>query len=113
VHLILCVSSVSGDSSRFHFAKEGSRAFGFDEALPGVFVSQSSPISSQEIQHPASSLLGPRCVVSLMRHFVSLIAVHEKPSFAILAIFNARSMSDCSIINRPPCLAIVADMLKT
>jgi hypothetical protein len=30
-----------------------------------------------------------------------------------LAIFKARRMSDCSSYNRPPCLAIVADMLKT
>jgi hypothetical protein len=32
---------------------------------------------------------------------------------AILAILNARGMSDCSRCNRPPCLAIVADMLNT
>ena len=33
--------------------------------------------------------------------------------FGLLAIFNARRMSDCSSCTRPPCLAIVADMLKT
>jgi len=49
----------------------------------------------------------------LMRYFVSSIAAREKPSLAILAIFNARCMSDCSSCTRPPCLAIVADMLKT
>jgi hypothetical protein len=64
VHLFLCVSSVSADSLRCHFGKEGSRAFGYDEALPGVFVSQPSPFYAQETQHPASSLLGPRRVVS-------------------------------------------------
>jgi len=32
VHLFLCVSSVSADSLRCHFDKEGSRASGFDEA---------------------------------------------------------------------------------
>jgi len=48
-----------------------------------------------------------------MSHFVSSIAAREKPSFAILAIFKARRMSDCSSCTRPHCLAIVADMLKT
>jgi len=48
-----------------------------------------------------------------MRYFVSSIAASEKPSLAILAIFNARRMSDCSSCTRPPCLAIAAAMLKT
>jgi len=49
----------------------------------------------------------------LMTYFVSSIAARENPSFDILAIFNARRMSDCSNCTWPPCLAIVADMLKT
>jgi len=49
----------------------------------------------------------------LMTHFISLIAAREKPSLAILAIFNARRMSDCSSCTRSPCLAMVADMFKT
>ena len=64
VHLFLCVSSMSADSLRYHFGKEGSRTFGFDEALLGVFVSQPSAFCAQETQHPASSLLGPWWVVS-------------------------------------------------
>jgi hypothetical protein len=44
---------------------------------------------------------------------VSSIAARENPPFAILAIFKARCMSDCSSCTRPPCLAIVAYMLKT
>jgi len=64
VHLFYCVSSVSADSLRCHFGQEGSRTFGFDKALPGVFVSQPSPICAQDTQHPASSLLRPRLVVS-------------------------------------------------
>jgi len=47
-----------------------------------------------------------------MKYLVSSIAAHKKPSVAILAIFNARCMSDCSSCTRPPCLAIVAEMLK-
>jgi len=48
-----------------------------------------------------------------VRYFVSSIVAREKPSLAILPIFNARRMLDCSSCTRPPCLAIVADMLKT
>jgi hypothetical protein len=54
---------MSADSLRCHFGKEGSRAFGYDEALLGVFVSQPSPFYAQETQHPASYLLGPWHVV--------------------------------------------------
>ena len=49
----------------------------------------------------------------LNRNCVSSIAVREKPPLAIFATFKARRMSDCSNCTRPPCLAIVADMLKT
>jgi hypothetical protein len=44
--------------------KEGSWTFGFDEALPGVVVSQPSPFHAQETQHPATSLLGPQRMIS-------------------------------------------------
>ena len=44
---------------------------------------------------------------------ISSIAPRENRSSAILAIFRARRMSDYSSCTRPPCLAIVADMLKT
>ena len=64
VHLFLCVSSVSADYLWCHGGKAGSRTFGFDEALPGVFVSQPPPFYAQETQHPTSSHLGPRRVVS-------------------------------------------------
>jgi hypothetical protein len=55
---------MSADCLRCNVGKEGSRMFGFDEALPGVFVSLSSPFYAQETQHPASSLIGPPLVVS-------------------------------------------------
>ena len=42
-----------------------------------------------------------------------LIDAREKPSLAIVAILKARRMLDCSSCTRPPCLAIVADMLQT
>jgi len=43
---------------------------------------------------------------------VSSIAVRENFPLVILAIFKARCMSDCWSCTWPPCLAIVADMLK-
>jgi len=49
----------------------------------------------------------------MIRHCISSIAERENPPLAILAIFTARRMSHCSSCTRPPCLAIVADMLKT
>ena len=64
VHLFLCIPIVSANSVRCHFGREGSWPFGFDGALPGVCVSQPSPFWAQETQHPASSLLEPRSVVS-------------------------------------------------
>jgi len=67
LHLFLCVSSESADCLWCHFGKEGSQRFGFDEALLGVFVSQTWPSVAQETQHPASSLLGPWREVSWLR----------------------------------------------
>jgi hypothetical protein len=64
VHLLLWVCSMSVDSLRSHFRKEGSRKCGFVEALRGLFVSQLSPCYGQETQYHASSLLRPRPVVS-------------------------------------------------
>jgi len=49
----------------------------------------------------------------LIKYYVSTTAVRENPPLAILAMFKARCMSDCSSCTRPPCLAIVADMLNT
>jgi hypothetical protein len=62
--IFLCVSSMSADSLWCHFGKEASRTSGFNEALPGVFVSPPTPFDAQETQHCATSLVGPRCVVS-------------------------------------------------
>jgi len=52
----------------------------------------------------AQSFLISCCVCS--------IAAHENPRLAILAIFEARRMSECSSCTRAPCLAIIADRLK-
>jgi len=49
----------------------------------------------------------------LISYCVSSIAAGENPSLALLAIFKARRMSDCSSCTRPLCLVIVAHMLKT
>jgi len=47
------------------------------------------------------------------RDWVSSIVACENTPVAILDISNARCKSDCSSWTRPPCHAIVADMLKT
>jgi len=64
--------------------------------------------------------LNPRCFSSqtlarrlLIRYCVSSIVAHENHPLAMLAIFKARCMSDCSSWTRPPCLVLVADTLKT
>jgi len=44
---------------------------------------------------------------------ISPIAARKNPSLAILAIFKARRMSDCSSCTWPPGLARVVDMMKT
>ena len=49
----------------------------------------------------------------LIRCCALSIAARENPPLAILAIFKAWRMLDWSSCNRPPCLAIVADRLKT
>ena len=43
VHLFFCVPRVSADSLLCHFGRVGSQMFGFDKALPAVFVLQLSP----------------------------------------------------------------------
>ena len=57
VHLFLCVSSMSADSLGCHCGRKGIRQCGFEEAWPGVFLSQPSPFYALETQNPASSLL--------------------------------------------------------
>jgi len=49
----------------------------------------------------------------LIRNRDFSIVVHENPPLAILVIFKARCMLDCSSCTRPPCLVIVCAMLKT
>jgi len=48
----------------------------------------------------------------LIRYRVSSIVVCQNPPLAMLAIFQARRMSDCPSCTLPPCLAVVAGMLK-
>jgi len=49
----------------------------------------------------------------LIRYCVSSIEACENPPLAALAILKARRRWNYSSCTRPPCLAIVADMLKT
>jgi len=49
----------------------------------------------------------------LITYCISSVAVCENPPLAVLATFKDRSMSDYSSCTRPPCLAMVADMMGT
>jgi len=49
----------------------------------------------------------------MIRFCVSSVEACEDPHLAILAIFTARHMSDCSSCTWPPCLVIVSDMMRT
>ena len=48
-----------------------------------------------------------------MRYCLSSIAGCKNPPVSILAIVKARSMSDCFSGTRPPCLAMIAGVLKS
>jgi len=64
VQLYLFVSSVSEESVRFDFGKEGIRPCHLDKALPVVFLLQPSSFYAQETQNPPSSHIGPSREVS-------------------------------------------------
>ena len=64
VHLFLCTSCASPGSVLYYFVKESSRPRDCHEPLPGVFLSQPSPLYAQETQLPASFLLGLQRKVS-------------------------------------------------
>jgi hypothetical protein len=51
VHLFLDVTIVSGDFLLCQFVQQGTWAFGFDAACPGVFLSQPSPCYAQETEN--------------------------------------------------------------
>jgi len=113
VSRIHCASSLSADSLRCHFGKEGSRPYHVYEPLPGMILSQLSSVNAEETQLLASSVVRLWHKVYLIRCGVSCMAARENPPLAISDICKERRMSECSRCTRPPCLAIVAAMLKT
>jgi len=75
-----CASSVSVDTLLWHFCKERRCQLDFHKPLLGVVLLQLSPVYAQEIQNPASSLLGLLCEASwsgvvfrLWRHAKNLL----------------------------------------
>jgi len=112
VYPLLCTSSLSVDSLLCNFDKEGTSPFNCHEKFLGVFLLHALPICAQETQLPVTSLLVLWREVFLMRYCICSIVVWGNPPLVILAIFKARSMSDCSSCTQLSCLAIVADMLK-
>jgi len=90
--------------------------------LPSVWFSQTiaGSLSITAVNLLCSGYTAPRLFSSqtlvrgfLISCYVFSLAAHEHPPLAILAIFKARRMFDCSSCTWPPCLAIVTDMLKT
>ena len=61
VHPCLCTCRMSAESLLYRFGKEGSPLAEFHEPLPGVFISQPSPLDAQDTQLHSSSLLRLRC----------------------------------------------------
>ena len=64
VRRFLSDSSVSADSSLYHFSMEGSRPCDFYKPLPGFVLSQPSDSNAKETQLLASSILRLRHEVS-------------------------------------------------
>jgi hypothetical protein len=95
----------------YHFPKKGRHPLNFQESFPGILLQPTSLCPANSTPHFVSS----QTSVSrfLIRHCVSTIAARENPRLAILPILKVRGMSDCSSYTWPPCLAIVADILKT
>jgi len=113
VDVCLSVSSVSADFFAVPLWQGGHPGMWFQRSIAGCLS-----IAAFTFLCPANST--PRSFSSrtsargfLMRYCVSSTAARENPSLAILAIFKPRRTSVCSSCTRPPCLAIVADMLNT
>jgi len=49
----------------------------------------------------------------LLRYCILSTGARENPPLSIFGMFKARRMLDCSSCTRPPCFAIVSDMVKT
>jgi hypothetical protein len=106
-----CGSSVTADSVLGHLSKDSSRLFDFHESVPGLLLSPPSPVYAQETQLFTSSLLGLWHEVSW---FVGAFLLSRHMKILLWPFWpHSRRMSDCSSCTTPPCLAIVAFMLKT
>jgi hypothetical protein len=87
---------VSADSVLRDFAKEGTGLIDFHKPLPGAFPSQPLQAYAKNTQLPASSLHRHRPEVFQSGILATSIVACKKLSLAILAIFNAKHMLDCS-----------------
>jgi len=113
LHLFHFVWSMSPDFVRSHCSKEGIRQCYFDEASLRALPLQ-PPFCLSNGNHTAHFFSSRTLACGFfITYCISCTAARGHPPLAIIAIVNARHISDCSSSTWPPCLAIVADMLKT
>jgi len=113
IHLFLWVSSMSAEFSQCHDGKQRDPAVWFWRSMVGCPSLAACTILCSGNSKPRFYSAQASGQGFLIRYCVSLIAAHENPPLSILALFRARRMFDYSSCTRPPCLAIVADMLET
>jgi len=112
VHSCLCISSVSGDSVLCDWATKAAVRLIFPTHSRVSCIAEFTFLSpGNSTPHFISTRTSARG--SLNTNWVRSIAAWEHPPLAILAILKARCIADWFSCTRPPCLAIVAAMLKT
>jgi len=112
VHLFLCVSSVSADSLRRHFGEEGGRHLVMTKYCR-VSLYRSLHLCMPRKLNTPLLLFSDLGAWFLNEIFRFLYCGARKAFLGHFGHIHGRRMSDCSSCTRPPCLAIVADMLKT
>jgi len=101
VHVFLCISSMSADYLWYHFGEAGTQTCGFVKHSRAFFYRSLHLVVPRKLNtHFFSSQTLARGY--LHRYCVSSIVACEHRRVAILAIFKARRMPDCSSSTRPP-----------
>jgi hypothetical protein len=108
----VCLQSVCGFCA-MPFSQGREQSIWFHQPLSDFFRSQPSPGFTIETQPPTSSLLGLWHTGVLISCCVSSVVAQETPPLAILAIFKATHILAYSGCTWPPCLALVANLVKT
>ena len=108
----LCLQRVCG-CFRLPFWPGRQPSVGFSRTMPGCVSIPAFTMLCPENTTPQFVSCWTSAQAFSISCCVSSIVARKNPPVVILAIFKERRMSDYSSCTRPPCLAIVADMLKT